>query len=213
MKDTLGATVLLLFLAGLLSSACTVLPKPEPVTVDRYILDAPPATATPQSVATRPVGAPVLLIPRPLARADLDTPRMAYRQEDYTLHYYANSRWADVPPQLLLPGLIEAFEASGRYAAVIRLGSAAVPRLRLDTEVLEFSQDFRVEPSQFRLRLRVQLIDLETRTVMAGRTFEAQQTAPEASPAGGAQAANAAWRGLLPEIVEFINAQLSAVAH
>jgi cholesterol transport system auxiliary component len=212
MNNPLGATILFLFFASLCLSACTVLPKPKAVVVDRYTLDVPPAADTQGAPAARPAEAPVLLIPRPLARADLDTPRMAYREQDYALRYFANSRWADVPPQLLLPGLIEAFEASGQYAAVIRVGSAAVPQLRMDTEVLDFSQDFREEPSMFRLRLRVQLLDLETRKVIAGRIFETRQAAPEASPAGGARAANAAWQALLPDIVAFVNARLPAVA-
>lgn len=190
---------------SLLLSACSILPKAEPVSVERYTLDVQvPAAA--QAAAD----GPVLLIALPRARADLDTPRMAYREQNYELRYFARSRWADAPPQLLLPGLVDAFEASGRFAAVIRIGSAATPALRLDTEVLDFSQDFRVKPNQFDLRLRVQLIDLGTRKVIASRVFASRQPAPEQSPYGGAQAANAAWRMLLPDIVAFCTAELPA---
>lgn len=198
MIGVLGSVIMLL-------PACSVLPKATPVSVERYTLDV----AFPAAQPAAPDG-PVLLIARPLARAELDTPRMAYREQDHTLEYFARSRWADAPALLLQPGLIEAFEASGHYQAVVRVGSAAVPRLRLDTEVLEFSQDFRVNPSQFEVRLRIQLVDLQTRKVIVSRIFAAQQPAPARSPYGGALAANAAWQALLPDIVSYCTAQLPA---
>lgn len=190
---------------SLLLPACSVLPKAAPVSVERYTLDV----EFPSALPAAPEG-PVLLIARPLARTELDTPRMAYREQDHTVEYFARSRWADTPALLLQPGLVEAFEASGHYRAVIRVGSAAAALLRLDTEVLEFSHDFRVNPSQFEIRLRIQLVDLQTRKVIASRIFTATQPAPVRSPYGGAQAANAAWQSLLPEIVTYCTAQLPA---
>ncbi|MCA1805492.1 MAG: ABC-type transport auxiliary lipoprotein family protein [Xanthomonadaceae bacterium] len=184
-------------------AACSVLPRSEPVIMDRYTLDIP---AWP--VRQAGPGAPVLLVTRPLARVELDTPRMAYREQDYQLRYFARSRWVDTPAQLLLPGLAEALEASGHFGAVVRVGSAAQPDLRLDVELLEFSQDFRVVPSEFQLRLRLQLVDLETRAVLASRLFSTRTVAPERSPRGVAAAANAAWQALLPELVGFTSTVL-----
>lgn len=202
------ATLLLTLLAGALLPACSVLPRAQPVAVERYTLEMPPL-----EIAERAADGAVLLITRPQARADLDSPRMAYRKQDYTLRYFARSRWADAPAQLLLPGMIEALDASGRFSAVVRVGTAATPGLRLDSELLDFSQDFRVEPSVFRLRLRVQLIDLETRAVVASRIFEVQRPAPEETPYGGARAANAAWQALLPELVAFGTGALPGDRH
>lgn len=179
-------------------AACSMAPRSGPVMLDRYTLETKPWP-------TREAGldAPVLLVIRPLARVELDTPRMAYREEDYQLRYFARSRWADTPAQLLLPGLVEALEASGHFGAVVRVGSAARPDLRLDVELLEFSQDFRVTPSEFQLRLRLQLVDLETSAVLASRLFTTRAVAPERSPRGVAVAANTAWQALLPELVVF----------
>jgi cholesterol transport system auxiliary component len=197
-------TALLPIVLAATLSACSVLPRAQPVAVERYTVDVPPATA-----ANPAAGSAVLLVTRPQARADLDTPRMAYREQDYTVRYFARSRWSDAPAQLLLPGMVESLEASGRFAAVVRVGTAAAPTLRLDSELLDFSQDFRVEPSVFRLRLRVQMIDLGTRAVIASRILDASMPAPEQTPYGGAQAANAAWRTLLPELVAFSTGALS----
>lgn len=199
---------LLQLLALLCLSACTVLPKSETVAMERFTLDVPAPVSTPARA-----DAPVLLVARPQARTDLDTPRMAYRRQDYQLEYFARSRWADAPPQLLLPGLVEALEASGRFAAVVRVGSPATPALRLDSELLEFTQDFRSEPSVFQLRLRVQLVDLQTRRVLATRIFAVERPAPAANAYGGAQAANAVWQALLPELVAFCTAALPAAGN
>ena len=193
-----------ILLAGGLSlslTACSMLPRSQPVLLDRYTLDTPAWQL--QEAAP---GAPVLLVTRPLARVELDSPRMAYREQDHQLRYFARSRWVDAPAQLLLPGLVEALEASGQFGAVVRVGSAALTGLRLDTELLEFSQDFRTEPSEFHLRLRLQLVDLETRAVLASRIFATRAVAPERSPRGVAQAANAAWTSLLPDLAEFTRA-------
>lgn len=187
----------------LVLAACSIMPRAEPVTIDRYTLEAP---AWP--VREADVDAPVLLVNRPMARIDLDTTRMAYREQDYQLRYFARSRWADTPAQLLLPGLVEALEASGQFGAVVRVGSAARADLRLDADLLEFSQDFRVGPGEFQLRLRLQLVDLETRAVLASRIFTAHAAAPERSPRGVVHAANAAWQALLPELVGFTSAVL-----
>ena len=183
---------------ALVLAACSVLPRSEPVMIDRYTLDIPAWRAQ-----AADADAPVLLVTRPLARVELDTPRMAFREQDYQLRYFARSRWVDTPAQLLLPGLVEALEASGHFGAVVRVGSAARPDLRLDVELLEFSQDFRVAPSEFQLRLRLQLVDLETRAVLASHLFTTRATAPERSPRGVAAAANTAWEALLPELVAF----------
>ena len=204
MKKTVGrSAVIILF--GLLQ-ACSVLPRPEVVAVEYFTLESPTVSV----VQSAPAG-PVLLIARPQVRPDLDTPRMAYRQQDYTLRYYARSRWSDVPAQLLLPGLIESFESSGHFAAVLRTGSPATPQLRLDTEILEFSLDFRAQPSRFQLRLRAQLVDLGTRRVLASHAFAIEKPLEAQTPYGGAQAANAAWQALLPELVTFCTAALPPV--
>jgi cholesterol transport system auxiliary component len=194
-------TMLLASGLALVLAACSIMPRAEPVTIDRYTLEAP---AWP--VREADVDAPVLLVNRPMARIDLDTTRMAYREQDYQLRYFARSRWADTPAQLLLPGLVEALEASGQFGAVVRVGSAARAGLRLDADLLEFSQDFRDGSGEFQLRLRLQLMDLETRAVLASRIFTTRAAAPERSPRGVAHAANAAWQTLLPELVAFTSA-------
>ena len=188
--------------------ACSVLPQPEPVVVEYFTLDVPVV----QSAHTDSAG-PVLLIARSQTRAELNTPRMAYRQQDYTLRYYARSRWADVPSQLLMPGMLESIESSGRFGAVLRAGSPATPQLRLDTEILEFSQDFRAEPGRFQIRLRAQLVDLATRRIIATRTFDSEHPTSVQTPYAVAQAANAAWQALLPDLVAFCTAALPPATH
>lgn len=205
MNLRLAASCVLLALA----SACTVLPKAERIAVERYTLE-PPAAGQPPAASATPADAPVLLVARPQVRSDLDTPRMAYQRQDYELEYFTRSRWADTPAQLLLPGLVQALEASARFGAVVRVGSPAQPQLRLDTEVLEFTQDFRVDPAVFRVRLRAQLVDLQTRRVLATQTFAGERPTPSANAYGGAQAANAVWHALLPELVQFVAAATPA---
>jgi hypothetical protein len=68
---------------ALVLAACSVLPRSKPVIIDRYTLDIPA-----WHVQAAGADAPVLLVTRPLARVDLDTPRMAYREQDYQLQLF-----------------------------------------------------------------------------------------------------------------------------
>lgn len=204
MKQGIRISAVIVLMVGL--AACSVLPKSDPLPIDHYTLDVTlpaPAMETASKTVAAPVALPVLLIAPPQTRADLRTPRMAYRERDYDISYFGRSRWADTPAELLLPGLMEAFDASGQYRVVLNSVTPVSPDLRLDSKLLEFSQDFRVTPSVFQLRLRVQLVDVKQRRVLASRIFEAGHPAPAASPYGGVQAANRAWQTLLPEIVAF----------
>ena len=58
-------------------------------------------------------------------------------------------------------------------------------------------------PRQARVRIRAQLIDLDTQEVLATRTFEQTETAPSDNPYGGVVAINAALARLIDEIVTF----------
>lgn len=204
MTQTARLAILVVWIA--LVSGCSILPKSEPVSVERYTLDV---QLQPRSITVAQVGhRPVLLLVRPRVRAELDSPRMAYRQRDYDIRYFARNRWADSPADLLMPSMQDALQNSGLFSAVLGTSSPVSADWRLETELLDFSQDFRVQPSQFRLRFYARLVDLDQRRVIGSRYFELQQPAVTETPYGGVQAANQAWERLLHELLAFCAEQL-----
>ena len=181
-----------------LLTACSILPQPEPVAMEKYLLEYTPAA--PQEPRA---DAPVLVIALPQAHGAYDTARIAYMQQQFGLRYYTRSSWADTPARMLAPLMAEALNASGRFQALYASPGRVSAKLRLDTELLHFHQDFTRRPSEMHVTLRAQLVDLGTQRVVASRLFDIREAAPSEDAYGGVLAANRAVPRLLEELVAF----------
>lgn len=179
-------------------AGCSLLPKPEPVALDRYLLEY-----TPPDTRTLRDGAPVLLVSTPQANGAYDSPRIAYMRQEYGLRYYTQSRWADTPAAMLSPLIADAINATGQFQALYAAPGRVRADLRLDTSLTRFYQDFTVTPSVMHITLRAQLVDLHAQRVVAGRTFDVREPAQTNDAYGGVQAANRATASLLRQLVQF----------
>lgn len=141
--------------------------------------------------------APTLLISPMRAHPGFDTPRMAYRREPNQIAYYANNRWVEAPARMLTPLVTQALEASSAFGAVVQAPGTVHAALRLDTELVNLSQDFGVQPSTMHLILRAQLVDTNTQSILASKLFEARAKASTEDARGGVEAANQ----LLPDVL------------
>lgn len=191
--------------AGIIWAACGVvvgcspLQPVRPETVNTFALEAHPEVKG----MVAPMDAPVLLVSPMRARSGYDTQRMAYVRKAHELEYYARNQWVDAPARMLTPLLAQALESTGAYRAVLVSHAGAAAGLRLESEIVRLQHEFLTVPSQVRLGLRVQLIDVETRKVLATREFEASEAAPGDDPYGGVVAANRVVSRILPEVAEF----------
>ena len=181
-----------------LAACSTLAPVPADAPV-LHVLDAKaPASAAPATA--RPL---VLEVGTPRAAPGFDTPAMAYVQKPHTLDYFAAHRWVEPPAQMLAPLLVRTLEDTGAFRAVVRGASGVRADVRLDTELVRLQQSFLAKPSRVELVLRVQLIDVGARRVVATRTIEVTRDAPADSPEGGVVAANAALASALAEVAAF----------
>lgn len=181
-----------------LLAACAAVPSPEVEQASIHVLEAMPATG-----AQRPRRDLVLEVSVPRARPGFDTPQMAYTRRAHALDYFAKHRWADTPARMLAPLLAQALEQSGSFRAVVQSPSLATAQLRLDTELVRLQQDFGAKPSRVQLTLRAQLIDTDTRRVLAAAEFDETEAAPSDDPYGGVTAANRALARLLERVAAF----------
>ena len=183
-----------------LLSACSILPKPEPVGIDQYLLEYASVSQTARHILTN---APVIMIAVPRAHGGYDTARIAYMREDYGLRYYTRSRWADTPARMLAPLLADAVQATGQFHALYTTPGLVAVDMRLDTELVRFHQDFRKTPSAMRITLRAQLVDLNKGRVVA--TWLVDRTAPTVTDDayGGVVAANYLLGEVLDELAQF----------
>jgi cholesterol transport system auxiliary component len=183
---------------ALATAACGAL-APVPVeTPVLHVLDAMPAVAAPAPMRPR-----VLEVGAPRAAPGFDTTAIAYVQKPSTLDYFAVHRWVESPAKMLGPLLVRALEATGAFKAVVRGAAGVSTDLRLDTEVVRLQQSFLTRPSRVELTLRVQLVDVGARQVVATRVVEVVRNAPSDDPVGGSLAANAALASALKEVAVF----------
>jgi len=191
---------LYLVAATWLLSACSLLPKPEPVSINQYLLEYSPGQQTVQQTRA---DASVILVTIPRAHGGYGTSRIAYMKEDYGLRYYTRSRWADTPARMLAPLLADAVQATGQFQALYAMPGSVSADLRLDTELIRFHQDFRSLPSEMRITLRAQLIDLANGEVLATLLVDQSMVADTDDAFGGVVAANRLLGQVLDELAQF----------
>jgi cholesterol transport system auxiliary component len=191
-------------IAGLLVSAglvcgCSVLPKPEPVAMDQYVLEYMPG----QSAVAAADDIPVLVVTTPRAHGGYDTHRIAYMKQEFGLRYYTRSRWADTPARMLAPLAVDALQATGKFQALYATPGALAADYRLDTELIRFYQDFTQQPSVVHITLRAWLVDLRENRVAGVQQFDIVEPAVTADSYGAVVAANKAARLLLDGLAQF----------
>ena len=205
----LGILIFLLFTVGNVVSAANTYKR-------MYLLDVVPLLTVPPP---NPTGK-TLLVSIPKAAPGFDTPALLYicdnsrnkkcgKSNRYELKAYANSQWIDTPARMLLPLMVHHLEATGLFGAVLSAAtSPVVGELRLDTEIIRLLQEFKTYPSQVRLILRVQLLDMVARQVVATRVFEVVENTRSENAEGGMEATNLAVTRLLKKLVTFLEKQI-----
>jgi cholesterol transport system auxiliary component len=193
--------------AGLLGG-CSGLPgSREVVPVRTYTLAWQPATQP-----TDGSGCHSLLLSSPRSGPGFGSANMVYVIKPHRLDYFANHRWTDSPARLLAPLLLRAVESSGLFVSVAAAPAPIRTDLRLDTEVLALQQIFNGAHSRVQLRLRTELYDLSSQTLVASRIFDIEEPASSNDPYGGVQAANRAVARLMTQLQAFLAAQLQQPA-
>jgi cholesterol transport system auxiliary component len=191
------ATGFVLGVASLLLGGCSLQPV-NPVNMTTYALDVDV-----QFEAAAGTGVKTLLVNTPSAQPGFNSPRMVYLKRPQEIEYFSRNQWVDSPARMLTPLLIQALERSGKYRAVVQARSAAMADIRLDTEIIRLQHEFLAQPSQIRLTVRAQLIDLNGKRVLATREFDVTEVAPGDDPYGGVIATNRAVKVMLLQLVDF----------
>ncbi|MGH8587347.1 MAG: ABC-type transport auxiliary lipoprotein family protein [Gammaproteobacteria bacterium] len=183
------------WLALLGLAGCAALPSP-PAAVHTYLFSAPFS-------APRRGPGPMLLIATPKAAAGYDRPGIAYRRSPIRLDYYAASEWADEPARLMEPLIIAAVEASGAFEAVVSAGTGLAAETRLDTEIMRIEHELQSTPSQGRLTLRAQLVDVVRRRVIGTQIFDASVPSRSDDAEGAVASIDTALARVLEQVVAF----------
>jgi cholesterol transport system auxiliary component len=188
---------LLLTMGPLLLAGCSLWPQPAADEPALHVLEGRPAVVA-QARRER-----VLAVSAPRAAPGYDSAAMVYVQQAHALDHYATHRWADTPARMLGPLLMRSLEDTRGFRAVVPAGSSVQADLRLDSEIVSLRQSFLARPSRVEFTLRVQLVDVPGRRVLATRYVELAQDAPSDDAPGGVTASNAAITRALALVAAF----------
>ena len=130
---------------------------------------------------------------------------MAYLLRPYEVNYYAYNQWADTPARMLQRIMVENFDKTGLWSAVLQTPGAVPAQYRLDCDNLVLEQQFLSNPSRVRLALRVQIVETKEQSILGSRYFELFEAAPSDDPYGGVVAANQVSAKLITEMAEWLN--------
>lgn len=191
----------------LLVGSCSILQPANIQSMNTYALGAEfEQSAGPQNLLT-------LLVSKPTARPGFDGTGMVYIQKPHELNYFAKNQWVDSPAKMLAPLLVQSLERRSHFRAVIQNSGSATADVRLDTEIIRIQQVFLTQPSTLQLTIRVQLIDIPGKKVLATKEFDVSENASSEDAYGGVIAANLAVKNLLNQIAEFCSASAAGIVH
>lgn len=153
--------------ASLALTACSILPKADPLAVYRL----PPLASGnfPQS------GTPYrsLRIATPAANRSIDSERILVLPEGDVIKSYAGVRWSDPAPQLLRDRLLDAFQADGRFPRLSADNTNIAAEVELDGTLTAFQTEYRKGVPSVMIVYDARLIDTSSRQQLAARRFAA----------------------------------------
>jgi len=209
LRSRLPTRTVLAVLAALLLAGCIHVGRDRPeltIYAPQVAITVDPAW--PQLALT-------LAIAEPQSSTALDSPRIAVRPGPGRLQVYAGVAWSDRAPALVQAALVDAFDQSGRFAAVTRPTGELATDLRLDLELRQFEAVYAEGASTPRVTLVLQatLVDARRGRVLATRPLRIEEAAGSsklASVIPGFEAAlSAAGQALLPWVLEAAGAEPS----
>jgi cholesterol transport system auxiliary component len=182
-------------------TSCSLL---SPVTVDvnnNYMIDNIPASIKHSS---RRITGPLLVLPVE-ANVPYNTKQMIYSKKPYQIAYYVKHQWASTPANMLQPLIVASLQNSHRFKAVVTSPFNGRYQYTLMIKLIELQQDYSITPAKLRLILSANLINAASGQIMSQKTFAVAVNQEQASPYGGAQAANQASALILLQLVHWIN--------
>jgi cholesterol transport system auxiliary component len=207
MPSTNGQRKCLLLGWGLILIAwsCTLFPNQETPPVHTYVLTLEASSFQHWPSCSSRHG--TLLVSLPREEAGFDTPRIAYLMRPFEVKYYAYNRWAESPGRLILPLLVQGMAKTDCWNHVAARNSGAAGDYRLDTEILEWQQEFFGDPNRMRLSIRAQLVRTDNGQVAAVKNFAVVEKTPSSDAYGAVMATNRGVKALLMEMAEWIKTQ------
>ncbi|MEN5092956.1 ABC-type transport auxiliary lipoprotein family protein [Pseudomonas protegens] len=152
-----------------LTSACSILPKGEPLDIYRLPVSQSTPPATGQALSWS------LQLLKPQAGDALNSARIAVIPQGNLISSYKASRWSDPAPILLRNRLLDGFQRDGRVQLLSTDDSNLQSDLALGGDLQAFQTEYQGSDAQVVIRLDARLIRGYDQKILASRRFEVRQ--------------------------------------
>lgn len=180
-----------------LLTGCSVFSPVTPVANTTYLVNTLPAV----TAHARHSGS--IFIAEPSVISVYNTTDMAYSSFAYQIAYFVKSSWAATPGQMLQPLMVQTLQNTKHFATVVSALGVGQYNYTLNTQLLQFQQDFTGGHNVFKLHARLQLVSAGTNQLVASKDIVIDVPAPQDNAYGGVVAANRAVRDMLAELATF----------
>jgi ABC-type uncharacterized transport system auxiliary subunit len=153
----------------------------------------------------------LLLITKPNISRELQSHEMFYIKRDYELESFALSKWSTPPSDLFRKLLVYSFRKSLAFKDVIDNSYGVNPTIKLNIDIQNWYQDFRIKPSQGVIEFYASVIDVRKGTILASKLFVKRLNAEEDTPYGGVYAFNKIMEVTIPEIIGFVRSSCNKI--
>jgi cholesterol transport system auxiliary component len=185
-----------LMITGLLVCACSPVKTPK---IQSFELTSP----QPKGLLLRTASRSTLLVSMPVADPGYRSSKMIYTKIPFQLKSFSVNKWVAPPSQMLLPILLQRIRERNFYKAVVSPPFSGSTSYRLDTQLVNFQQEFFRSVSQVRLVIQANLYSNASGAVVASKRFHALIPAPGNNPYSGVLAANRAAAVVTTQIAAF----------
>ena len=143
-----------------------------------------------------------LLIPEPTAIKTLDSNQIVVKPTPYTVEYLENSQWSDRLPHMVQLRFVQAFEDTGRVAAVGVPGQGLAIDYQVVMELRRFEIDADAGATAV-IEIAVKALNDRNGTVRATRVFSANVPVSGAGNPAYVAALNVAFDRVTAEVVSW----------
>lgn len=131
-----------------------------------------------------------ILVSQSQAMPGYQTEQMLYTDKPYQINSFVKNSWVSPPAGMLTPLIAQSLEYSNFFFAVASGPDADKTDYRLDTQIIEFKQNFLTKPSQIEFTVQTYLSHIDDNRLVASRTFVIRTPCLSNNPYAGVVAAN-----------------------
>lgn len=145
-----------------------------------------------------------ILVSQSQATPGYQTEQMLYTDKPYQIKAFVKNSWLSPPSGMLTPLIAQSLEYSNFFFAVASGPEADRTDYRLDTQIIEFKQNFLTNPSQIELIVQASITHVDDNRLVSAKTFVLRTICKTNNPYGGVVAANTTLQNFTQQLTNYV---------